>query len=116
MVNHSFQGVCLCQLGSASYKVSPHALDFTATKRCNVERNDKDAYDRDVYEGTEIEMSNYPALLTHIELSSCGQAASGELSGTESGFVNCTRQTVWKNCQKRMQQLLIIFLLTAKST
>lgn len=34
----------------------------------------KDAHDRDVYGGTEIEMSNYPASLTHIRMSSCGQA------------------------------------------
>lgn len=65
-------------------------------KKYEVERTDQDAHDNEVYRSTEIEMTNYPALLTQFEFSiHC--ADSRELSGTESEFVNCT----CKNCGKQ---------------
>lgn len=75
VVNNKSPNVCICHL-KFSFVTSPC---ITVTIRCNVERNDKDAYDRDVYGGTKIEMSNYPALLTHIGLSSCVQTIQHSL-------------------------------------
>lgn len=48
-------------------------------RRFNVERNNRDAYEGDVFGVTEIEMSNCPALLTDTELSSCGQTTQHPL-------------------------------------
>lgn len=51
------------------YRICLNFVPLTSqSKKCKVERNDGD-----IYGGTEIEMSNYPAILTHIGLSSCGQ-------------------------------------------
>lgn len=72
-------------------------LDFTVQKKVY-------SSDRDVHGGTEIEKSNYPALLTHTALGclsvgrllSIHRAASGELCGTDTGFVNCVCQNLRK--------------------
>lgn len=75
-------------------------FDFAVEKLCSiVERIDEDAHDRDMYGSTEIEMSNYPALLTHFEFSiHC--ADSGELSGTQSEFVNCNMPKICGKLQR----------------
>lgn len=90
-------------------------LNFVPLTCQKVERNDTDAYDVDDYGGTEIEMSNYLALLTHIGLSSCGQTVQHPLC--------CHRRAQWDRiwlCKLHMpksvengssltRQLLIIF-------
>lgn len=77
-------------------------LDFTVQKK---------VYSREKWRGclwqrrpTEIEKSNYPALLTHTALGclsvgrlfSIHRAASGELCGTDTGFVNYVCQNLRK--------------------
>lgn len=90
-------------LSYVSYKIYQiHLNDVPLTsqrKKYKIERIDQDAHDNEVYGSTEIEMSNYPTLLTHFEFSiHC--ADSGELSGTESEFVNCTCQKLWKTAAR----------------
>lgn len=97
LLDKSFQSVCIRH---TFYKILPDSSDFCPLD-FTVKKSGK-TNDRDVYGGTEIEVSNYPAVLTHIGLSSCGQTVQHPLcchwraQWDRSGFVNCICQNLWK--------------------
>lgn len=80
-----------------------------------MERNDKDAYDRDVFEATEIEMSNNPASQTLIGLYSCLQTIHHPLcchfrAQWDKSFskLHMPKKKMVENSNTLTQQLLII--------